>query len=463
MHSVHDSARKGLEAWLHRECGRATTYLLRNVSPPGAKPGAIIASPSRSNPDYYFHWVRDSAIAIRAILYLYETSRDPEARRGYLETLMHFVDFSALVQQTARELPVGLGLAKFTVEGRPAPERTEPQDDGPAIRAIEMIRFANLLLQEGRGDVVRDRLYRAELPAETVIKRDLEYVSHRVDQTSFDCWEEVRGYCFFTRFMERWALLEGAALADRLGDPGAASFYRARAGELADALRRHWDPRRGYLVAILDERGSPLVSRSGLDSSVVIATLGGYAIEGNAHQESLYPVDQEHVIATVAELEDVFAGLYPINDPGRDIPGIAIGRYPEDDYNGHRKGALGNPWPSITLAFAMYHHKLADRYRKGRPIHLTAASLPFFERLRIPRARLREGDTIQRGDPRFEAIAEAIERKGDAFLERVRYHANPDGSMSEEINRFTGFQQGARDLSMSYAAFLLAAGMRAQR
>lgn len=460
MHSVHDAARKGLEAWIHQERTRVTAYLMRNVSPPGAKPGAIIASPSRSNPNYYFHWVRDSGIAIRAILFLYETSRDPEARRGYLDAMMNFVDFSALVQQTARELPVGLGVAKFTVEGRPSPERTEPQDDGPALRAIELTRLAVILLKEGRGDVVRDKLYRAELPAETVIKRDLEYVAHRVDQTSYDCWEEVRGYCFFTRFMERWALLEGATLAEQLGDPGAASFYRARAGELADTLRRHWDPRRGYLVANLDEHGNPLESRSGLDSSVVIATLGGYAVEGETHHETLYPVDQEHVIATVAALEDVFASLYPINDPRRDIPGIAIGRYPEDRYNGHETHALGNPWPSLTLAFSMYHQRLAGGYRKGKAIKLTPATLPFFEKLRVPRARLREGDTIHRGDPRFEGIVEAIERKADSFIDRVRYHANPDGSLSEEVNRVTGFQQGARDLSMGYAAFLLAVGLR---
>jgi glucoamylase len=42
----------------------------------------------------------------------------------------------------------------------------------------------------------------------------------------------------------------------------------------------------------------------------------------------------------------------------------------------------------------------------------------------------------------------------------VRYHTNADGAMSEQMNRFTGFQQGAPHLSMNYAAFLLAAEMR---
>jgi glucoamylase len=461
MPSSSIAADESLEAWILDENARATEYLMRNVSPPGAMPGVIIASPSRSNPDYYYHWVRDSGIAARAILWLYESVADPPTRRRYLDVLMDFVEFSKHIQRTAVELGSGLGEPKFNVDGTPFTlPWARPQFDGPAIRAIELTHLAFLLLAERKLELVREKLFDARLPTGSVIKTDLEYISHHVDETCFDCWEEIRGHSFFTQLLERKALQEGAELARRLGDTGAARWYDQQANLLAEVLPRHWDPRRRFLVATLDREGGTSDARSGLDSSVLIATLGGYSTGDDLLSQDLYPVDQEQVLATAVALEDAFAALYPINAQSRQIPGIAIGRYPEDRYNGYRANAQGNPWPSITIAFAMYYYKLARRYRVLQKIRVTSTNLSFFLRLQLGHRILRAGDTLHPSDPRFVEIVEALEHRGDTFLARVRYHINPDGSMSEEMNRITGFQQGARDLSMSYAAFILAVGMR---
>ena len=45
---------------------------------------------------------------------------------------------------------------------------------------------------------------------------------------------------------------------------------------------------------------------------------------------------------------------------------------------------------------------------------------------------------------------------GDLYLARVKYHPNPDGSLSEQMDRDTGFMTSARDLTWNYAAFLTA-------
>lgn len=450
-----------LKAWIHEENARAVAYLMRNMSPPGAMPGAIIASPSRSNPDYYYHWVRDSGIAVRALLFLYESEQDPAARRRYFDMLITFVEFSRHIQRTAIELGSGLGEPKFTVDGTPYKlPWARPQDDGPAIRAIELTHFAFVLLKEGKQDLVREKLYDARLPTDSVIKTDLEYISHRVRETCFDCWEEVRGHSFFTRLLERKALQEGAELAKRLGDAGAASWYQEQTKYLAEVLPLHWDARRRFLVATLNLEVGRNQARNGLDSSVLIATLGGYSTDDDLLSQDLYPVEQEQVLATAVALEDAFAALYPINDPARHIPGIAIGRYPEDRYDGYRTDAQGNPWPSITLAFAMFYYKLARRYQLSQKIRITPINLPLFQRPQLGHIPLRAGDTLLPRNPRFGEVLKALRQRGDAFFERVRYHINSDGSIAEEMNRVTGFAQGARDLSMSYAAFLLAAGMR---
>jgi len=65
--------------------------------------------------------------------------------------------------------------------------------------------------------------------------------------------------------------------------------------------------------------------------------------------------------------------------------------------------------------------------------------------------------------PRDEAFGEVVERLrglGEEFLAVVRRHADGEGALSEQFDRVTGFERGARDLTWSYGAFLQA--MRAR-
>ena len=43
---------------------------------------------------------------------------------------------------------------------------------------------------------------------------------------------------------------------------------------------------------------------------------------------------------------------------------------------------------------------------------------------------------------------------------RVQLHTNPDGSMSEQIDRFSGYMSSARDLTWNYAALFTATWAR---
>jgi glucoamylase len=95
---------ESFEQWLGREYDHAATAMLRSVSATDltkeragfgqtVKPvaGSIVASPVLASwdpdPDYFFHWFRDSAIVIDAVRLLYEA--------GHLgpEALTHFEDF----------------------------------------------------------------------------------------------------------------------------------------------------------------------------------------------------------------------------------------------------------------------------------------------------------------------------------------------------------------------------------
>lgn len=68
--------------------------------------------------------------------------------------------------------------------------------DGPALRALAIIPYANFLLDRGwPADIafVRDHLYDPSYIRQPgkVVKNDLEEVAHSYQEQGFDLWEEV--------------------------------------------------------------------------------------------------------------------------------------------------------------------------------------------------------------------------------------------------------------------------------
>lgn len=393
--------------WLRFQSAESERRLLANVSPEGVEAGLVVAAPSKQAPDYFYHWVRDAALVMDVVVTLYEKTEAP--RRGPLEKrIAAYIEASRRQQTTSTpsdQWGMGLGEPKFFVDGKAFDGPWgRPQNDGPALRATTLIRYAEMLLREGKREYVEKHLYRAQIPAHTLIKADLEFVSHHWKAKCFDLWEEVSGHHFYTRVVQRRALLDGARLARTLGDGGAADWYLAQAKLLEAEIRRH--AQGGFLLTTLDRNGGLGSKTSGLDASTILAVMQGAAAD------PVFALGAPEVQETVRRLEAAFQKLYPIHRDGH--PGTLIGRYPEDVYDGGGPGGNGegNAWVLLTAAFAEWN------YRLGRKV------------------------------------------EGDRFLSRVQRHAYPDGGLSEQINRHTGFMQGAPDLTWSHAAFLTAVWQR---
>ena len=257
-------------SWLERERPIAIQKLRANVSRPDTKCGTVIASPMRQDPDYYFHWVRDAGLVMQGVADLLAQGEDVEVYRRMFED---YVNLSRDEQKS--DALTGLGEPKFNVDGTPyGLAWGRPQNDGPALRALALIKFARW-----RGGDVSD-LYAAEFEKRSVIKMDLEYVAHHWRDPSFDLWEETLGDHFYTRMVQRRAMVEGAALARSVGDHLAADFYQAQAGELAREIEKHWDANRGYITATLNWKGGVSYKNSGLDVAVILAGVHGYACDG---------------------------------------------------------------------------------------------------------------------------------------------------------------------------------------
>jgi glucoamylase len=385
------------------------TGVFTNLNNPEVASGVVIASPSRQNPNYFYHWVRDAGLTMMELVQLYQLPLKPE-RRTYLEQrISRWIEFEVRNQNTALSRS-NLGEPIFTVTGDIYPHPWgRPQSDGPAIRALAMIDFAFALIDQGRSAEVF-RLYRSEFPAQTPIKRDLEYVAHQWQEQAYDLWEEVRGNHFFTRMAQRAALIRGSQLAYKMNDPQAGAFYFQKALDIERALLAHKSDARGHIVPTLAQTDGWRHKTSEIDISVLLASI--YFSLG----DGFFDVEDPWVLATARKIEETFAQLYNINRDGVMSP--AIGRYPEDVYTGNGFGE-GNPWFLATNAFGEYYCRLSKRTANA------AESTNYL-------------------------------KKAVSFLDRTIYHSDPGGHMPEQFNRNNGFTQGAKDLTWSYTSYIRA-------
>jgi glucoamylase len=403
---VHQQGVQRLERIQERRA-HALDNLLSNLNQKGAASGAVVASPSRQSPNYFYHWVRDAALVMAALIdEVDDPTWDAITRRRIENHIRAWIAFETRLQVTPNRSG-GLGEPRFMADGR-ADEGDwgRPQNDGAALRASSMIAFAWREIWAGRKQEVLRTMYRGELPASTPIKKDLEFVAHHWDEPSFDLWEEVKGDHFYTRSVQHRALVDGAALAEELGDNDAANFYREQANLIDQSLERFKDPQNGFMRATINQVDGWTHKTSGLDVSVLLGSLHGRVSKGSSVHKASELLEKDFLIR------------YPLNaratiNASLSGPAPAIGRYPEDVYDGIGFDG-GNPWFLATHAYAEWHCRTGGAAAGGKELGLR-------------------------------------------YLERSMRHQGYHASMSEQFRRTDGFMQGAPDLTWSYASFLTAA------
>jgi glucoamylase len=453
-----DLTQLSFQAWLPVQARISHDRLLEAISPSDSLPGVVIASPSRHQPDYYFHWVRDAALVMYQVVGLWEKATGQDKER--LETMLwDYVYFSRRNQLT--DNPSGSQSNQFSGYGEPKfyvngavfwDDWGRPQNDGPALRSLTLIRFANALLKVGRQYDVVTKLYKND-SYNSVIKGDLEFCSHHWNETGFDLWEETRGHHFYTALVQRRALIEGAKLAGALGDPGAANWYVQKANEMKTLINRFWDPSRNFLVATVDRDGGAFHKTSNLDAAFVLAVLHA---DGDDH---FYAPDSDRVVASVSLLEKTFESLYEINKKDTDTEGQpmgpAIGRYPEDVYDGVGK-SRGHAWALIIATMAEWNYRMANELM-SRDVILTQTKFDYLKSLmgRVP-ADFKLKQKLMRGSYQQQEAVSALMQRGDQYLRRLHWHADADGNLSEQVDRDSGFMRGARNLTWSHASFVSA-------
>lgn len=457
-----DVAGLDYSAWVSTQSQQAWYGILRNISISGAAPGSVVASPSQSNPNYFFHWTRDAALTIDYLTTVLEQTTDTQLRLQLQNFIANYALLSRNQQRASNRSGEGdfraLGEPKFEMNGQPfLGEWGRPQNDGPALRALALIRFSWYLLNHGQQNWVQTYLYDSRLPSDSVIKMDLEYISRVWNEGSFDIWEENFAHHFYTRLVIWQALAEGARLARFLNDESAAQWYESKLQPIEQSIAVFFD---GGIIQVMLPVNQNTHS-SGLDIAVLLAVLHTQGI----FHHPLVSIFDEKLITTVDKLVTSFRGSYAINSQTVDreamLMGPAIGRYPEDHYDGVATNTLGNAWVLATAALAEWHYLMRKQLTVAGRIYISPHSQRYFNKILNQYYNTRETVYIQQGEfnqnsSYFQELLGVMQIQGDSYLRRIKFHARPDGSLFEQMHRQTGYMTGAYDLTWSFVSFLTA-------
>ncbi|KAE8149099.1 Six-hairpin glycosidase-like protein [Aspergillus avenaceus] len=428
--------RSSVDEWLKTEANVSRQAVLNNIGADGkwvqgAGSGVVIASPSRSDPDYFYTWTRDSGLVMKTLVDLF---RNGDAQ--LLPIIEEFITSQARIQGVSNPSgglsSGGLGEPKLNADetaftgawGR-------PQRDGPALRATAMISFGEWLIDNGYTKIAADLVW-------PVIRNDLSYVAQYWNQSGFDLWEEVQGSSFFTVAVSHRALIEGSTFAKNVGS--SCPYCDSQAPQIRCYLQSFWTG--SYILANFGG------GRTGKDINTVLGSIHTFDPEADCDDVTFQPCSAR-ALANHKSVTDSFRSIYKINAGKAANQAVAVGRYAEDVYYN------GNPWFLTTLAAAEQLYDALYQWNRIGSLSITDVSLPFFKALYNGAAT----GSYASSTSVYADIVAAVKSYADGYVEIVQTYATSAGSMAEQFTKADGTQTSARDLTWSYAA-LLTANMR---
>ncbi|KAL1965696.1 hypothetical protein VTN77DRAFT_5196 [Rasamsonia byssochlamydoides] len=432
----------GLDAFIASESEIALRGVLANIGPngeavPGADSGIVVASPSKTNPDYWYTWTRDAALTFKYLIDRFV--HGDSSLQGLIQDYISAQAKLQTVQNPSGDLSSGAGLAepKFYInETAFLGQWGRPQRDGPALRATSLIAYSQWLIDNGYSDVALSHVW-------PITRNDLAYVAQYWNQTGYDLWEEVDGSSFFTIAVSHRALVEGAALAKRLNQT--VGDYQSVASQILCFQQSFWTG--SYIDSNINLVHD--VSRTGKDANSILASIHVFDPEAACDDSTFQPCSST-ALANHKAVVDSFRGLYSINDSIKTGSAVAIGRYAEDIYYD------GNPWYLCTLAVAEQLYDALYQWEKQGSLTITSTSLNFF---RDFDPSVNTG-TYPSSSSTYSSLTNAIKTYADGFVSIVQKYTPDNGALSEQFSKVNGSQTSAVDLTWSYAAFLTAASRR---
>ncbi|QIW96004.1 hypothetical protein AMS68_001522 [Peltaster fructicola] len=427
-----------LSSWLATETPIALQGILDNTGAsgskvPGARQGIVVASPSTVNPNYFYTWTRDAALTIKCLIdqFLTGQSQLEPLIQDYISAQAHLQTVS---NPSGSLCTGGLAEPKFYVnETAFTGPWGRPQRDGPALRATALIAYSRYLLEKANASSVQNIIW-------PIVQNDLSYVSQYWNSSTFDLWEEIDSSSFFTTAVQYRALVEGSALARSIGQT--CSHCDSQAPLVLCFLQSYWT---GSYI-----RSNTGGGRSGKDANALLASIHIFDPNAGCDSTTFQPCS-DRALANHKVVTDSFREIYAINQGLAQTAAVAVGRYPEDVYQG------GNPWYLSNFAAAEQLYDAVWQWKQQQYITITSTSLPFFAALYSAASV----GTYNSASSSYTAIVNAVLTYADGYMTVAQLYTPSNGSLAEQFSRSDGTPLSAVDLTWSYAALLTATNARA--
>ncbi|KAH8928867.1 carbohydrate-binding module family 20 protein [Atractiella rhizophila] len=427
-----------LDTFISNELVRAQQGVLDNI---GAS--IIVASPSKTSPDYWYTWTRDAALVTKEIVNTWALGG--HSNSTLRTTIDNYLAAQKILQQVSNPsggpTTGGLGEPKFNVDetaftgawGR-------PQRDGPALRATTLITYANELLDAGLSTVasVTSNIW-------PVIAADLNYVVTYWNSTGYDLWEEVSGSSFFTTGQQYRSLSQGYQLSQRLGLTN--TTYSTAASSVYCFQQTYWNSG-GYIVSNINTNNG----RTGKDANSILQSIHNFDPAAICDAGTFQPCS-DVALSNHKSVVDSFRSIYSINSGKASSAAVAVGRYAEDVYYN------GNPWYLATLAAAEQLYDALYVWNSAGSLNVTSTSLSFFQALYSSAAV----GSYASGSTAYNAITSAVKTYADGFEAIVQQYTPSGGGLAEQFDKSSGAALSAADLTWSYASFVTAAQARSSQ
>lgn len=387
--------------------------------------GLIAAALSKKDPDYYFHWVRDSSVVMKTL-----AEGSLQGRLPKEQTQTHFHDFvKATLHLQSLPSSFGLGEPRYTMEGQIDPLKwSRPQWDGPALRALTLLR----ILELGENSL-----------ASQALLVDLKAVDRHASDFGFDIWEELKAENYHTRLVQIVALQKGAEwLKKKKLFPEQQSRFLRTATSLERKLDQHWDSSKKILRSQMKIQGTDGYTSKAtvLDMAVIIAVLESERLQGP------HSVMDDRVHSTLFALEELFRGAYTLN---QNQEALLYGRYQGDHYYG------GHPWFLITAMASSFYSRLARSLKEGSSLKVTETNQMFLTQLINSPVPLAVGQ-YHEGSQEHQRTFDAAKNRGLQILKRLQSVTPKDGQLYEQIHQATGAPHSSRGIGWAHACLLSA-------
>jgi glucoamylase len=282
-----------------------------------SKPGITIASPS-SDPPYQYHWIRDAALSIRVFIDLYRKTN----KEKYFVHILNYIETESKIQQL--NTLTGLGEPKVHIDCTPFNGPWgRPQNDGPALRSINLIKISNII-RNTYPELVLKIIY-------PIIQRDIKYILMKYNETSFDLWEEINGWHFYTRMVQLKCLKDYMKMNIKLLNINLTEI-RDKYNHLLNHLKHHISE--NGIISSFDKHGN--ISK--FDDASILLSYSHISFDADILRE----IPVQHALKNAQNLVKFFQQKYVSKSF------YMIGRYFEDKYY------QGHTWIICSLGLVQY-------------------------------------------------------------------------------------------------------------